>query len=274
MSEHEKFFVVVDPTLDQHVALDRAIITAKLMDIEPQLCIFVAVDVASDEANDRDAEFTRNSCWFDSNVHEPLRAAGLEYQIEISWATHWQKAVMSAAQKYSATRILVPAGKPKKSRRMIFSESKWKLLKRAFCPVILVREGASPQRKTVLAAVNFQVTHGLQKTLNKNIISRGERLAKSYGADFHVVNAYIDSMLYPDRGMLARATGLSSSHIHVVQGHTDEGIAQVAQALSADVVVVGTLGQTGQVRNLRGNTVERVISALDVDVVVVNSEYQ
>jgi len=89
-----------------------------------------------------------------------------------------------------------------------------------------------------------------------------------------VVNAYLDSMLYPDRGRLARETGLDSSNIHVVQGYTDEAIAKVSKDINADAVLIGTLGQTGMSKTIRGNTAERVISALDVDVVVINSEYK
>ena len=46
------------------------------------------------------------------------------------------------------------------------------------------------------------------------------------------------------------------------------------RSLSADLVIMGTLGQTGLIKTRRGNTAERVISALDVDIVVVNTEYE
>ena len=46
------------------------------------------------------------------------------------------------------------------------------------------------------------------------------------------------------------------------------------EEIDADVVLIGTLGQNGMVKTIRGNTAERVISALDVDVVVINSEYE
>jgi len=176
-------------------------------------------------------------------------------------------------EQFAATRILIRAGEPKTSRRFSFAESKWELLKRANCPVLVVRDGAAEQRKVVLAAVNFQASRKHQEVLNDNIISRGRDLAESYGADFHVANAYIDSMLYPDRGRLLREADLDPDKIHVVKGYTDEAIAKVAKEISADVVIIGTLGQTGQAKTRRGNTAERVISALDVDVVVVNSEY-
>ena len=56
-----------------------------------------------------------------------------------------------------------------------------------------------------------------------------------------------------------------------MQGYTDEVIAAAAKKIDADLVVIGTLGQTGLTKTRRGNTAERVISAVDVDVLVVNS---
>ncbi len=137
-----------------------------------------------------------------------------------------------------------------------------------------MRPGAAEQRKTILAAVNFQAIGTQQKLLNANILAHGKWLAENYGADLHVVNAYIDSMHYPDRGNLAKEAGLPSKNIHVVKGYTDEAVADTAKKLSADLVIMGTLGQTGLIKTRRGNTAERVISGLDVDIVVVNTEYE
>ena len=271
MPKQERIFAVVNPTLDQQVALDRAIITAKLIEPSPVLCIFVAVDSNTVDLNATNQKIYRNTDWFEQKIHKPLREAGLEYSIEISWSDNWQQSIMASAKRFGATRILIRAGKPAKSHRFIFAESKWALLKEADCPVLLVRDGAEPQRKVVLAAVNFQASRINQDKLNKTIIARGQQLADNYSADVHVVNAYIDSMLYPDRGRLAHQTGLESDHIHVMQGYTDEVIATVGKKVNADVVVIGTLGQTGLTKTRRGNTAERVISAVGVDVLVVNT---
>jgi universal stress protein E len=235
--------------------------------------VFVAVDSNTVNLDARNPSIYRDTDWFEQQIHSPLRQAGLQYRIEISWSNDWQGSIMSSAKHFGATRIMIRAGKPIKSSRFIFAESKWELLKEANCPVILVRDEAKPQRKVILAAVNFQASRINQEILNKNILERGMNLAKSYGADFHVVNAYIDSLLYPDRGRLAKQTRLSQTNTHVIKGYTDEVIAEVAKKIGADVVIIGTLGQTGLTKTRRGNTAERVISAVDVDVVVVNSEY-
>ena len=271
-STQEKVFVVVDPTASEHIALQRAIITAKFRKPLPKLYIFVGVDAESVDTRATNDTLYKNTTWFECAIHGPLRAAGLEYQIEISWSSEWQKSILQSSTRFGADLLLLPIRKKKSSMlRFTFSDSKWDILKNASCPVILVRPGGAEQRKVILAAVNFQALREKQKILNSNILKRCAWLADNYGAEFHVVNAYLDSMNYPDRGNLAKATGLPSKFIHVVKGYTDEAVAKTAKKLKADLVVMGTLGQTGLTSTRRGNTAERVISALDVDVAVVNT---
>lgn len=274
-SEQERVFVVVDPTASDHIALQRAIITAHFYTPSPTLYIFIAVDSESIDTRATNDSLFKNSQWFEDEIHAPLKKRGLDYQIEISWSSEWQRSILKSANLFGADVILLPIQKKKKhALRITFSESKWKVLKKATCPVILVRPGAAEQRKTILAAVNFQAIGDQQRLLNANILARGRWVAEHYGAELHVVNAYKDSMNYPDRGNLAKQTGLPSEHIHVVPGYTDEAVAKTAKAIRADLVIMGTLGQTGQTATRRGNTAERVISGLDVDVIVVNTQYQ
>ena len=274
-SEKERVFVVVDPTVSEHIALQRAIITSRFRTTKPALYVFIAVDSESIDTRATNDSLFRNSQWFEDEIHAPLKKGGLEYQIEISWSSEWQRSILKSANRFSADVILLPIHKKKKhTLRLTFSESKWKVLKKATCPVILVRPGAAEQRKTILAAVNFQAIDDQQRLLNANILTRGRWLSEHYGAQLHVVNAYKDSMNYPDRGKLSKEAGVPSERIHVVQGYTDEAVAKTAKEINADLVIMGTLGQTGQSDTRRGNTSERVISGLDVDIVVVNTEYR
>jgi|TARA_B110000977_G_scaffold123126_1_gene158060 universal stress protein E len=273
--DQEKVFVVVDPTATDHIALQRAIITARFRTTAPKLYVFIAVDSESIDTRATNDSLFKNSQWFEDEIHAPLKKEGLDYQIEISWSSEWQRSILKSANRFGADAILLPIQKKKKhTLRLTFSESKWKVLKKATCPVILVRPGAAEQRKVILAAVNFQGIGDQQRLLNANVLTRGKWLAENYGAELHVVNAWKDSMNYPDRGKLAKETGLPSKNIHVVPGYTDEAVAKTASEINADLVIIGTLGQTGQTDTRRGNTAERVISGLDVDVVVVNTEYE
>lgn len=270
MSKPEKLFVVVDPSDTVQIALERAIIMGSKHEVPPELFVFVGVDGEATDLRAVNDNLFRDQSWFLSEIREPIEAAGMKYTIEVSWSQEWQKSIMQAARRFGAERIYLPVHERTNKSRFTFSEAKWELLKTAQCPVVLIQPGAKPERKTVLAAVNFQARKDEQQKLNESILYWGRTVADIYGADFHVVNGYLDSMLYPDRGKLARDAKLPAEKIHVEQGYTSDVVGAVAQRLNADLVVMGTLGQTGQTTTRRGNTAERVISALTMDVMVVN----
>ncbi len=270
MSKPEKLFVVVDPSDTVQIALERALIMGKKHETPPELFVFVGVDGEATDLRAINDNLFRDQTWLESEIRRPAEAAGMKCSIELSWSQEWQKSIVHSAKRFSADRIYLPVHPRTNNSRFTFSEAKWDLLKTASCPVVLIQPGAKPERKTVLAAVNFQATKDEQKMLNQSILHWARTVADIYKADLHVVNGYLDSMSYPDRSNLAKATKLPGSHIHVDQGYTSVVVGNVAKQLNADLVVMGTLGQTGQTATRRGNTAERVIAALTQDVMVVN----
>lgn len=276
MTSMNKLFVVVDPTADRHTALDRAIMSAKLLNPHPQIYVFVTIDPESVDTRVTNPNIIRHQQWFDDIVINPLKEAGLDFQIGISWSSDWQQSIILCAKQMDADHIYLSADYEAEDifnfRRLFFTDSKWELLKGADCPVALIRPHTKPKRNVILAAVNFQATRDVQKELNQRILTEAKRFAEAYDADLHIVNAYMDSMHYPDRGKLVTETGLDKEHIHVEPGYTDEVVPEVAKAINADVVVVGTLGQNGMLSSRRGNTAERLIAAIATDVTVINYE--
>ncbi|WP_096086014.1 universal stress protein [Agaribacterium haliotis] len=272
MAKAERIFVVVDPSSNQHPALDRVIRTAVLRPEMPVVKVFIAVDSESTDTRAVNDNLFRHESWFGEEIRGPLEKAGIEYSLEISWSGEWQKSIVQASKAFGTDRIYLPVHERSESTsRFSFSESQWDLLKTAECPVVLIQPGAKEDRKVVLAAVNFQALSDEQRALNKSILHWGKEVAEMYKAEFHVVNAYLDSMNYPDRGRLANETGLSSDRIHVEAGYTDESVSAVADRINADLVVMGSLGQNGLTGSRRrGNTAARVIAALKQDIMVVN----
>lgn len=274
MSSQEKLFVVVDPTNDKHIALERALLTAEIRDPRPLVHVFVAVDPESVDTRAINADVFRDETWFKDQIRTPLVDAGLDYKLEVSWSSEWQKSIMQSAKRWGADAIFLSANDENKKdfRRFFFTDSKWELLKNADCPVVLIRPDAKKQRKVILAAVNFQAARDEQKALNKKILEEAKRFAEGYGAELHLANGYMDSLHYPDRGKLVNETGVVKERIHVEPGYTDEVVAAIADKIDADLVVMGTLGQNGMlgISTRRGNTAERLIAALDDDVMVIN----
>ena len=268
MSNQDTLFVVVDPTQDNHVALERAIITSRLRDVSPKLKVFVGVDSAAVSLEADNPDIYRDTHWFE-NLKKPLEEEGLDYTLVICWSTQWHDAVLQAARKTEADLILVPDYSAQQSRNR-FSDAKWQLLRQAKCPVLICRPGADSQRTTVLAAVKMQESSNAYNELNDKILARGKWMAERYGADFQVVNAYSDSMNYPDRGNMVRKIGIESDKIHVRQGPAEDVVAEVANEISADIVVIGTLKRRGVMLAMRGNTSERVMSKVTQDVMTLN----
>lgn len=270
MQVEKSLFVLVDPNDEKPIALERVLITSRFRNPQPRLVIFVAADGEAIDTGVTNGHLFRDQTWFKEKIRKPVEAAGLRYEIIVSWSSDWQEAIIQEAKRCSAEMIYLPV-RAKSSRRLAFAESKWQLLKGAKCPVVLVRPGADDQRKVVLAAVNFQANSGKQRQLNRQIVERAKYIAGNHHAELHIVNAYRDSMHYPDRGALANMTRVPAHHIHVKQGYTSDVVAGVAEDLNADLVVIGTLNQFGSTGTLlRGNTAERIIGQLDVDIVVCN----
>lgn len=271
--ELKKLLVVVDPNDDQHVALERALIAFKHVDISKdqiELFIFIGVDGEAINTSANNDNLVRDGEWYQETIQKPLEDAGVNFRVGLSWSTEWQESIVQEAQRFGAHAIYLPLHAQTNKRRFTFSESKWALMKQAGCPVILIRPGAKEERKVVLAAVNFQALKPHQNELNRRILDRAKWAANNYGADLHVVNGYLDSMHYPDRGKLVNESGVDSSKVHVQQGYSSDVVAAAAKEIDADLVVMGTLGQTGKEKTRRGNTAERVIAGLDVDTVVIN----
>ncbi|AMX03482.1 universal stress protein [Microbulbifer thermotolerans] len=273
-AEQTTVFVVVDPNDEKHVALERALIIAKLRNPQPKLVIFVAVDGEAVDTRAVNDHLFRDETWFREKIRQPAEDAGVEHELLVCWSSDWQGSIIQESKRYNAEMIYLPLH-PKTNRRWTFAESKWEVLKKAKCPVVLIRPGAKDSRQVVLATVNYQAQTSQQRQLNRQITERANYITSCYeGAELHLVNAYLDSMLYPDRGALAKLadkTGVPTSRIHVRQGYTNEVVAQVAKEIDADLVVMGTLNQYGATGSLlRGNTAERVIASLDTDVMVCN----
>ena len=273
MTKSQKLFVVVDPNDTHHIALERAIIVSSLIQgPKPKVHAFVAVDGDAVDTRSVNDHLFRDLTWFEQNIKSPLANAGIEYTMEVSWSSEWQKSIMESAKRFDADLIYLPVHATTNNSRFFFTESKWELLKGAYCPVVLIRPGAKAQRKVILAAINVQAQRDVQIELNKKIMATAKFYAETYGADLHVINGYLDSMTYPDRAKLVAVSGLPNDKIHVENGYTSDVVSALAEKIGADLIVMGTLGQNGMTKTRRGNTSERLIAAVDTDVMVLNHE--
>lgn len=269
----ERILVVVDPTQDSAIALERALYTAGVIDVTPdmpqrrEIHVLVAPDMDNADTSAKNPLMRRDVDWFMDKLHNPLIESGLEYTLEVSWASDWYDTILQSAENYGAEMIMVPLLNRPSSTEIFFTESIWRLMRTSNCPVLAVRPNAHPRRKNILAAVHFQSHKKDTQLVNDKIIERCKWMSKIYGSEMHVANAYTDSLNYPDRSILAEKTQISSANIHVRQGAADEVISSVAKEVDADVIVMGTVSRFSR---WRGNTAEQIIAKSDCDILAIN----
>ena len=271
MVKPEKLFVIINPTLDKHVALERAIQIANSASVKPQIVVFISVDATRIEDKPSNENLHRDHDWLEKEICAPLKLNNVNFDILFSWCSNWADSLMQVAESVGATMILMRRT-PTIDSYFQFNFGKWNLFKNSKCPVLLVNGEAKTETGVVLAAVKWQTHDGEQKLLNRKILDAAKATLSWSGNQLHVVNAYKDSISHPDRGSLLRGAGIANSNIHIVQGESTKVIASAAIGTEANLVVVGTKGHSYRSSKIHPAKIERLLSLIDVDVLVVNSK--
>jgi universal stress protein E len=180
-------------------------------------------------------------------------------------------------------------GVAEKAVSVIRTPDEWNLLRHAEVPVLLVKPVAWPAAGTVLCALDvFDDSHA---DLNRAVLTRAAEIAALIGADLDLVYAYplfepwVGELgavrSYPEikaaveeeaRDRVASLTGevsVSYRHLHLEEGHTSEVLARLVVDAEASLLVVGTHAREGVRGVLLGNTSERILHAVDCDVLTV-----
>lgn len=266
MSEELKHLVLIDPTQDRQIALERAIITSRMRDKSPRLHLFIGVDQESTDLKPTNKQLYRDQEWMTS-LTAPLEEENIRFSYELCWSDDWQEAVLISSERFKPSHIFMPDNEQGR-KRLFFSTQQWAILRKAKVPVTICRPKTSGPRRKMLAAVNIQKEDDPRyASLNEKILKEGIEIAKIYGAEFYVVNAYSDSLHYPDREKLMKRTGLPTTHVHVEQGDPVEVIVGYANKIGADTVVIGTMARSGALGIMKGNTSEKVLRRLQQDVI-------
>ena len=283
----KQLLVVVDPLTDDQLALNRASHLAA--DIDAGVLLFCCTYLEDSEMKQytsrRDAKQSHLAStreWL-NELAAPLQNQGLNVSTEVVWNKKWEVMVAQAAARHGAHLIVKSSFLHGVLERKFSRTSDIYLMRSASCPVLLVKSDDAWQNNIVLAAVSLEAsdnsTHDL---LNNQIITISQRLARATKAELHLVSALekqpdlaeVLGILDDEDGtpdeIAAQRFGVPSARMHIKSGSARDVIVETAQLLHADVVVLGTVGRTGIAATLLGNTAEKVLDALETDVMTVS----
>jgi len=263
-----KIFVVIDPTTANQPALTSAAQIAG-RSAEISLHVYEAVD-STEINNDASAELARHRTSVGALV-EPIRAVGTDVSIEIELTRDWRQAIAPAAERANVDLIVKIAGEHSLAGRRMLKTSDWTLLRHSHCPVYLIKKDNVENGAKVLVAPDIARDDELHSNLNEQVLEYGRAFVDSIPhSSLHAVNAYASSSEFVYPSDLAETTGIGKSEAHTIEGDSEKVIPEIAEQIGADIVVIGTAARDGFKAAVVGNTAERVLDALQSNILTVN----
>ncbi len=264
--ETRKLLVVHDPTRDEQPALEIAATIAEDIGARVLLfgCIHEDVAGADNEAEAVKVLLREHKAKLKSLL-EPLAQRGIETSCDVDWDKDWHHAIVRAASRDFAD-VVFKSSFHNPRRRVLKFTSDSILIRECLCPVLLIKRAERGPSSKILAAIDIQAKTAPYAKLNEHVLEFSRRVVDSLQAEVHVVNAFPDFRMVPDRARIMELAGVDSEHVHIKLGAPDKVIVDVAKNIDASLVVVGNSHRSGLAALLHGNTAEKILGKLDCNI--------
>ncbi|MBL4826632.1 MAG: universal stress protein [Spongiibacteraceae bacterium] len=265
MQNNEKLLVVVDPTVQELYTLERVQTICKNRGAAhyPEVTLFISAAVGKG-LKTADAIESRSLSWV-SDLQQVFIEMGVKCSSQISWDADWAKAVLKFSEALGVDSIILPhrCGDSKQN----LSDDFWYLVRNTTIPVSLLGESQTDKRKVILVCRN---THEASLTdINTRTFEFAKKIAAANHATIHIVSSYPDSLNYPDRGSLLNDTELPNEQLHIKSGSPQHVIAEVAQDIDADLIMLAVSRRNDLKTALMGRKMEKIIKGSNRDMILV-----
>lgn len=286
MSIYKNLFVVIDPTSDNQPALQRAAQMAKKA--KSKITAFSAVhqDVGdmqnASSKKDGKRKFLKDWEARVKTIVAPVKADGVKVSSDTYWTADWYAAVSRAALRADADLVIKSTFRHGKLQRLLHSTSDFTIMRHSPSPVLLVRERKGMSGKLILAALDLESNDEGHIALNNAVIKHAHEMANFTGLPLHVIAAVsrkpelghvlagVEEQEGGLQATLAHAFGIKTENFHMVRGSAQNVIPAQAEALNAEVVVLGVSARSGVQGVMIGTTAKKVLDKLACDVLTVN----
>lgn len=279
-----KILAVIDPRESSHHALERCRQQPPEMDLDIHAVLFVEHESAEHFAN----TFKEKTEWLKEQV-TPYIADGFTITTQVVPFTNLYESVIEVAGKHGSDFVIKPMRQHTLFQTVVRTSTDWNLIRHCPFPLLLVSELDTTRGKPVLAAIDVRSGDDNHDTLNDVVLKQALSLAQVLDSDTHVTTAYnmptpmaavgsVDATPYPtssdimkdhSEGVAEFLGDSSVAEVHVEEGAPAFAINNVANRISAGVIVIGTVARKGISGVLIGNTAEGVLESAKCDVLVV-----
>ena len=232
-----RVFAVIDPARLIQPALIKGewVCQGNNAELTAYCCIYDE-DATSKADQDRELDLTQE--WIERIIARP-RSEGMDVKIQLEWNKDWRKAIPAAASAANTDLIIKTASKHTAIRRRLMKTSDWTLLRETKTPVLLVSGTEAWENRTLLVAVKQNPEDATHEELNQKIVDMAHTVAANTGFELYAAAAVTGDDMFFDRQRFADACRLPRNRVRSGAGAAHKGIADVADEIDADIVLVG-----------------------------------
>lgn len=302
MNLHQ-LLVVIDPTREAQPALDRAAWLARqsgaamellVCEFHPSLEIGQLFDREQEEKARTSLLAQRRQMLED--LAAPLRAEGLAVTVEVRWGRPLHKMILKRVEELKPDILFKPTHEHGLLKRLLLTNTCWELLRHCPVPLWLVHHGQW-QGKRLCAALDPLHSADKPAHLDHRLIAAARDLAETFGMEAHYLHCYaplprtlvFDAELvesYDDYvkrseerhreafAQLLSPYSIPDGHSHLQQGYPEELIPRYVREQQIDLLLMGAVARGHLDNALIGNTAERVLDAVDCDLLIFKPQAQ
>ena len=296
MLDINHILVVLDQEHSEHIALDKAIWLASTVRADVTLMTSV-YDPHGDNPGsiERDTEELIHKSrveqaeeWLSSLANNAIEA-GVTVHCKVSWSKELYDAV-TVVMNHDDFDLVIKGTHEHHLVDRLFTHTDWNMIRHCPAPVMLVKQPDAWKHNRVLASVDATTMDHRHQLINDNILAFAEHLSDHFDTDLHLVNAYpdvdvafamvpeinapddvqkhISSQHHEACNQLAHKYNVQENHVHIMEGDITDVVPEIAEAIAADLLVVGTVGRDGLSGVIVGNTSEELVDKINCDIVV------
>jgi universal stress protein E len=300
MKQLKNILVIVDPTATTQPAVAKAMQLAKLLNsnVELFVCDYRS-GLEAPTAERARANLLEHRRALLEELAVPHRKLGINVSVDVAFDNPLHEGLLRKIIKSHVDLVVKDTHYHNLVRRTLITNTDWHLIRSSPTPLLLVKPTHwSPHLRT-LAAVDPGHLADKPAALDHEICEWSATLASAMRGEAHAVHMYFPSalliasaaatgmpitvatgaeqqMIEDERRtrmkMVQEITtpyGIPPDRIHLMLGSAVDLLAEEAERVRADVVVMGAVSRSRLKQIFIGNTAERVLDHLPCDVLIV-----
>ena len=227
---------------------------------------------------------------------EVVRSRGLRVRTSVRWDHPPADGIVRQVLRRSPDLVLFEAARKRPGAHWIHRRTDFRLIERCPRAVLLIKNARLYNGRCTLAAVDPARAHDKPLALDDAVLRAAATISGALAREQQAFHACVP---WPEKARellelrsapeevyaearsaylrdvedrvreLARRHGILDAHVHVEEGAAPELLPRLVRNTAADIVVVGAVARSLWKRTWVGHTAERILDALDCDLLVV-----